>query len=269
MKVVMLISTYNHVELLKKTLQYLDELEPQPSKYVFSENNSEDEALQVIAEWQKTHPTEIIRLWFKENAGQILGNRYGVIGHIHQILLNRARKMDVDYAIFMSNDVFIPYTDFITRITSWKKDLVGVAVPVFREGRGLCLSPTWINDGPERDIKPQIVKTMCNGFEEVYSVGGAGMCVSRKLLMDKRVNFMPLLKKPQCYSEDIGYCFKARSFGYKCYVDGSLFLGHYVEAKRKSIWRKDFQFGGVPYEEGVVLMPEDYMRVLAEIDRLM
>jgi len=110
---------------------------------------------------------------------------------------------------------------------------------------------------------------VCDGFEEVYSVGGAGMCVSRKLLMDRRVNYLPLVEEPQFYSEDIGYCFKARKYGYKCYVDGSLFLGHYVEARRKSIWRDDFRFGGVPDEKGVVLMPEDYMRVLAEIDCLM
>lgn len=269
MKVVFLIPSYNRVCLLTKTLQYLEDLNPQPYKYIFLENNSEDDTLKVLVEWGKNHPTEIIRLWFAENTYQILGTKYGAIGHVRQILLDRARKMDVDYVIFMDSDIIIPYTDFITQITSWKKDLIGVPWPMFRRNHGLCLSPIWINHGLDRETKPQIVKTVCSGFEEVYGVAGAGTCISRKLLMDKRVNFLPLIDSPQVFSEDIGYCVTARKHGYKCYVDGSLLLGHYVEVGRKRVWHDDFKFGGVQEEKGVVLMPEDYITTLLEIDRLM
>lgn len=247
----------------------MDQLDPQPDKYVFSENNSTDGTLQIIKQWQHSHPTEILRLWFHENAVQILGSKYGVIAQIRDTLLNRARKMDVDYAIFVDSDIFITDTDFITRITSWKKHLVGAAVPVFRVDQGLCLSPTWINNGPERESKPQIVKTVCDGFEEVYSVGAGAMCISHSLLMDDKVNFWPTITHPQLYGEDISYCIKVRQHGYKVYVDGSLLLGHYVEAKTKNLWRDTFRYGEDPRGGGTVLMPEDYMRVLAEIDCLM
>lgn len=268
-KVAFLITAYNSAKLLRQTLRFMEELDPQPDKYVFSENNSTDGTLNVIRQWQCSHPTEIIRLWFREDAVQILGNKYEVLAQIRDTLLNRARKMDVDYAIFVDSDIFITHTDFITRITSWNKNLVGAAVPVFRASHGLCLSPTWINCGSERETKPQIVKTVCDGFEEVYSVGAGALCISRKLLMDREVNFSPTIRKPQVYGEDISYCIKARQHGYKVYVDGSLLLGHYVEAKIKNLWHDSFQYGEDPRGGGMMLMPEDYIASLLEIDRLM
>lgn len=269
MKVVFLIPTYNHARLLVKTLQYMEDLDPQPDKYIFLENNSEDETLKLLVKWQRTHPTEIIRLWFTKNTYQILGTKYGVIGQLRQILLDRARKLDVEYAIFVDSDILIPYTDFITRLTSWKTHLVGGVSPIFRGTHGLCLSAVWFNFGSERETKPHACKTVCDGFEEVYSVGTAAMCISRELLMDKKVNFLPIITNPQLHSEEAGYCVRARERGFKVYVDGSLLLGHYVQAGGKKIWTDEFQYGGKLDEKGVFLMPEDYIATLLKIDKLM
>jgi len=271
MKVVFLIPTCNKAEILAQALKLMDELDPQPSKYVFLENNSEDDTLQVLTEWQRTHPSEILRLWLREDAVQVIGQKYGVIGLIRQMLLDRARKMNVDYAVFMDDDIFIPYTDFITRITAWRKHLVGTPYPYFAQYEGLRLSPIWFQNGHSTQ---QVAKTVCDGFNEVHSVAGGVMCISRTLLMDDRVNFLPLIDTEQRkLGEDIGYCVKARQQGYKVYVDCSMIMGHYVETVRQKAWhadawhpRSEFRLGKKPQRKGVVLMPEKYMQLLAEID---
>lgn len=255
----------------------MDELDPQPDKYVFLENNSEDDTLTILTEWRKKHSAEIIRLWFREDAVQILGQKYGIIGLVRQMLLDRARKLDVDYAVFVDDDIYIQYSDFITRITAWKKHLVGVPYPVLTGDHGLRLSPVWHNLGPNRRKLPRKVKTVCHEFEEVFAIGGGIMCISRKLLMDTRVNFLPLsFGKPKPFAEDIGYCHVAKKHGYKTYVDGSMLVGHYVETIPQKMWQKeawlgnsDFEYGKKPRRKGVVLMPENYIALLMQIDKQM
>lgn len=252
----------------------MDHLDPQPDKYIFLENNSEDDTLEILFDWKRGHPTEIIRLWVREDAVQVLGQKYAMVALVRQMLLDRARNLDVDYAVFVDDDIFIPYTDFVTRITSWKKQLVGMAYPLFSGHHGLCLSPIWINDGPRRETYPMRVRTFCAGFEEVYAVGGGLMCIGKRLLMDRKVNFLPLsFAYGRPFAEDIGYCHKARQHGYKVYVDGPFLLGHYIETLQQKAWHHNawhsdsrFQCGKKPNRKGVVVMPQKYYELLAEID---
>jgi len=211
---------------------------------------------------------------------QILGKKYAVIGVVRQLLLDRARKMDVDYAFFVDDDIYIPYPDLITRITDWKKSLVGAPYPILSGDYGLRLSPIWINRGPEGETRLQRVKTVCDGFEEVYAVSGGLMCIGRELLMDPEINFLPLIflddrarMEARPFAEDIGYCHKARQRGYKVYVDGSMLLGHYVETVLQKQWHhqawlgnSEFRYGKKRLRKGVVLMPDKYYEVLAKID---
>ena len=122
---VLLIPTYNNARVLNSTLAYLDKLEPKPKYYIFLENNSTDDTLNLLYYWKSNHPnTEIIRLWFKKDA---VTSPYEIIGLVRQMLLDRARKLGVDFAIFIDDDIFLAEKDFIAKITRHGKDLVGGA----------------------------------------------------------------------------------------------------------------------------------------------
>jgi hypothetical protein len=56
------------------------------------------------------------------------------------------------------------------------------------------------------------------------------LALSRKVIQDKRLNFYPVLEG---YSEDFGYCSKARELGYEIWVDGTVNVGHKIQLK----WR--------------------------------
>lgn len=251
-KVIILIPTYNHAIFLEHCLQRLKQLEPQPDKYIFLENNSTDDTLEVIQEFDR--PKELIRMWFRDDAVKHLGNPYEVIGIARQYLLKRARQLDPDFAIFIDDDIVMMYKHFIDQITGRKRDIVGA--PYFRPfSMGFFLASKWKRKG-KRGLW---FKESCQGFQETYITSAGCLCLSRKIIQDKRVNFLPIIwgekKDGKRASEDFGYCIKAQKLGYKVYLDCTLKVGHYATAddykpwmikrdeKGKVIGYIDFKFG--------------------------
>ena len=235
MKTTILIPTFNNAIALANCFKFLHNLEPQPSLYIILENNSVDKTLELIIIWKRHHPnTQLIRLWFRKDAVQVLGNPYAMIGTIRQILLDRARNLSPDYAIFIDDDIFLGNKDFIERITGWHKDLVGA--PYLRKfPEGMFIASKWINVNPNRKEYAYTLKRQACGFQEVYMTSGGALCISNKLLQDKRVNFMPILTNEET-SEDFGYCIKARKHGYKVYLDGTLKMGHMIRNTGNKAW---------------------------------
>jgi len=224
MNVIALIATFNHAVLLEKCLQYLDRLDPQFDKYIFFENNSTDETLDLIKRFN--HPKELIRLYFRPDLIKVAGNPHEGIGWARQILLDRARRLNPDYAIFIDDDIAIFYEAFIDQITSHHKDVVGGAyLRDFREGR--LIASKWKRKG----MKGIWYKKACMGFQECYVTSAGCLCLSRKIIQDRRVNFMPIIwNTEQKASEDFGYCIRAANAGYKIYLDCTFRLGHMQNA---------------------------------------
>lgn len=232
--VLFLIATYNNAAILQRCLGLMKRLNPQPDKYIFFENNSMDSTMDILEKWRSNYPTEIIRMWFRPDAVQILGNAYGTIGLVRQTLLDRARKLNPDYVIFIDDDIFIADKDFISRIISWRKDIVG-APYLRRYPQGTFLASKWFNFSENQKEYPYQLKRHCSGFQEVFMTSGGAMCIHNKLLMDRRVNFLPIITSSDT-SEDYGYCIKAKKLGYKVYLDCSLHLGHYLKATNYKAW---------------------------------
>ena len=67
-------------------------------------------------------------------------------------------------------------------------------------------------------------------LKEVHATSGGLLCLSRKAIQDKRLNFYPV---PEGYSEDFGYCDTAHKLGYTVWVDGTINVGHKISLK----WR--------------------------------
>lgn len=224
--VIMLIPTYNRSRILEDCLSKLDKLKPQPSKYIFLENNSIDNTLEIIQNFN--HPKEIIRFWFVKDATKRLDNHYGVIGIIRHYLLKKARQLNPDYAIFLDDDVLVYTEDFIKRITSNKKDIVGG--PVLRNSsEGMWLSTVfWGKDEKGNMFKGR--RKSCMGLHKVCWTSTGCLCLSRKIIQDKRVNFYPLMKDA---CEDFGYNIRASKLGYEVWLDCTIKLGHYQLSNKR------------------------------------
>jgi len=227
-EVVMLIPTYNRVEILEDCLSKLDKLDPQPAKYVFLENNSTDNTLKIIRNFNR--PKEIIRLWFVNNATKRLDNPFAIMGIVRQHLLKKARQLNPDYAVFLDDDILVYTKDFIKRITSNGKDIVGG--PYLRSSQyGMWLASVFWGKDEKGEFKG--LRRNCKGLKKVCWTSTGCLCLSRKIIQDRRVNFVPLLEDT---GEDFGYCIKASRLGYDVWLDCTVKLGHYARLDQKRPW---------------------------------
>ena len=229
MKTCLLIPCYNTSKTLPKLFRALDKLSPQPTMTFFLENNSRDDTLWQIQKHYKHKPHKTLRIWFRDDAAQICRSVYEPIAHVRQLLLTAARKYDPDYAIFLDADVYPISPNLITILTSHNKDIVGGSyVRLFPEGP--FLASKWpVPDNPKlhRFFRVPYAELM----EPVMTSAGC-LCLSRRIIRDRRVNFWPLYSLEA--SEDFGYCLSARDFGYKVFLDGTAVLWHDVASVSRS-----------------------------------
>ena len=237
MKTIMLIPTYNRAKFLAHCLSKLDMLDPQPDKYVFLENNSTDDTLETIQKFNR--PKEIIRLWFVKDTIKRLGNPFAIMGIVRQFLLKKARQINLDYAIFLDDDILVYDEDFIERITSKGKDIIGG--PYLRSSEyGMWLATVFWGKDEKGEFKGH--RKSCKGLKKVCWTSTGCLCLSHKIIQDRRVNFYPLLEGA---GEDFGYCIKANELGYEVWLDCTVKLGHYARLNQKRPWMvKD----GKPHE---------------------
>jgi glycosyltransferase involved in cell wall biosynthesis len=230
-KVIFLIPTYNNATFLRDCLGKLIELYPQPDLYVFLENNSTDDTLQVIQDFKG--PKKLIRLWFKEDLIEKAGNPYEGIGIARQVLLEYARKLNPNYAIFIDDDIVIYPPDFVTQITRRHKDVIG-APYLRRYPEGTFLASKWKRKGKDK----LWFKSKCKGLQKVYVTSAGCICLSRRIIQDKRVNFHPVIWTEKLKaSEDFSYCIRAHHAGYDVWLDGDINgIGHYAEIDKDKPW---------------------------------
>jgi len=216
---------------LPSVLQAMKDLRPQPDRYVFLENNSQDETLRLL--WNFPGPKELIRLWLRSG-------RHEAMAEIRQILLDRARRMDPENAIFLDSDVKPISKDLVEKLTAQSQfDVLGgpvqipadpsflynvfVPVPGSADARFPLGYPVLLGTKPTHRQWP---------IHEALAVGAGCMRISRRLLQDRRVNFHPYTPANNVPGrtfyqfEDLAYCNLALSFGYRIAVDLSLCLTH-------------------------------------------
>jgi len=222
-KTCLLIPAYNCSNTLNKLFNYLDKLKPQPDTTIFAENNSRDTTLWLIKKHYKHKPHKIIRVWFRDDTIQHCKSVYEPIAHIRQLLLTAARHYNPDYAIFLDADVYPISPNLITILTGWNKDIIGGSyVRLFPEGP--FLASKWPVEG-RSDLHRFYRVPFAPLMEPIMTSAGC-LCLSQRIILDKRVNFYPLYQKSQMASEDFGYCLQARDAGYKVFLDGTAVLWH-------------------------------------------
>jgi GT2 family glycosyltransferase len=219
MNVILLIATYNKGRLLPTLFNYIYKLNPKPNKVIFAENNSTDRTLEHIHRFRLPH--ELIRVWFRRDAAMICENRYEPIAHVRQLLLTRARQLNPDFGIFLDDDVF-PYDPWmIDKLCSHNLDIVGGPyVRLFPDGPWLATK--WLSE----QGKLRYWRVPPEALSECEMTSAGCLCLSRRTLQDRRVNFYPL-RTPDS-SEDFGYCLQAKKYGYTVWLDGTVVLWHYI-----------------------------------------
>jgi len=223
---ILLVATYNSADIFDLWSKAIYKLKPPPDKVIFCENNSSDDTLKKLAQFKLPH--EIIRIWVREDAAK--DNPYGIIAEVRQLLLTRARQLNPDYAIFLDDDIIVKTPTMIPLLTGWNKMLENAHVIggtyLRRFPRGVYLASKWKwQKGLYR-----LWKYPPNGnitISEPWVTSAGCLCLSRKIIQDRRVNFSPRIR--DTCAEDFGYCLWARKYGYKIYLDHLVKLKHIKE----------------------------------------
>lgn len=224
MKTIILIPVYNCGKTLPTLFSFLYRLNPQPDLYVFAENNSDDNTLERIWKFKRAH--EVIRIWFRKDAAVLGESTYEPIAHVRQLLLTFARRYDPDFALFLDSDVYPCTKELIDNLSLWDKDIVGGSyLRVFPQG--IHLASKWAD--PSNPSRTVLRKKTSKSLEEPVMTSAGCLCLSRRIIQDKRINFYPI--NPANASEDFGYCLQARSYGYEVYLDGTTKLKHPIPKK--------------------------------------
>jgi hypothetical protein len=254
-KTILLVAIQNaesHFEAWQKRVKLLD---PLPDKVIFCENDSADKTVKLISSWDFPH--ELIS--FKSKKADLRDDIYAVIARNRQMLLERARQLKPDFAIFFDDDVFPEDNSILDKLSSHNLPLVGGAyLRPFEEG--VFLASKWSVDMPLKNF-PKAVNledlvndtkrlgykylmfSSCHPILYKVTVTSAGcMCMSKQIIQDKRMNFFPFDKNidiEEGCSEDFRFCLLARQLGYEVYLDGNIKLTHLAaDPKKKRPWIK-------------------------------
>ena len=206
-------------------------LSPEPDLYVFLESDSTDRTLEVLDRFHR--PKEIIQLDFPNRP------KYGyeIIAKVRQRLLERARELGPDYAIYLDSDVRVRSEDLIARLTSWGKEIVGASylrrMPIPGHPEIPLVIQSFFpkeNMLSSRDLRFYKER---GPLLEVAVAGAGCLCLSRTVVDDSRLNWVPVIKG----SEDESWCQKATDAGYKIYLDTTILLDHYIGVKKDKAWK--------------------------------
>lgn len=264
----MLVPLYQCAEIFDEWSKHIERLETKPSRIIFCENNSSDNTLEKVWNFKvKGIETEVIRFYTADMTDKKIfpfKNCYDVIAHARQLLLTRARQLDPDYAVYVDSDIFLLDPTTLESLALWKKDIIGgMYRRVFPEG--VYLATLFYSSSRLREKSGKWIKVkkfpMGIPIVEVHATSGGLLCLSRKVIQDKRLNFYPV---PEGYSEDFGYCKTAHKLGYSVWVDGTVNVGHKITAKWRAwdIVRQNDDERAKSFDDGTMIE-----RIKKEVER--
>jgi glycosyltransferase involved in cell wall biosynthesis len=221
---VVLVPTRNSSALLPPFLSRLSKLED-VDRVVFFVNNLDDDTADILRKWDG----EVIERMWPTDYVRRLDSVYGPIAVARQILLNRARALKADFALFLDDDIWVDTADAIDILRTWGYDIIGgTYARVFPDG--ICIAAKWMDPITR---KVSIISDPYDILMHPFVVGGGCMGLSRGAIEDRHLNFFPLAG-PQ-WAEDFGYCVKARARGYTIALDNLVHLTHNLRPSSREL----------------------------------
>jgi len=225
LKTIVLMPAYRIAKFWDQIACYLYQMDPQPDKWIFSEHNGPDDTIYKLAQFKRPH--ELIRFWVRRDANLYMDTPYDIIAIARQFLLQRARQLDPDWAVFIDTDMEVLSPNLLDVLTSHEVqvDIVGASYPKTYNPKNLQLACV----GPMISKDALFMKAPTGMWDTwLAAIGGGCMALSRRILQDRRLNFYPV-RRPELgfkTAEDSGYCFAARRLGYVIGLDSSVKLRH-------------------------------------------
>jgi hypothetical protein len=211
-----------------------------PTYTVFCTNNNQDSTLLQLMSFVDNHKDTSTLVIFNEESKDM----FSTIGKARQLLLEKARQLDCDFTVFLDGDVIPLNPKFMDVLASWNKDLVGCNVKerlINQDSRPVYAVDVAFGDfetGLHATTELLFPLTECVGF------GFHCACLNRKIVQDRRINFLPLETYDRApVSEDYTYCFNAKLLGYQVFVDNTAKFSHQQDHTLKRPWRiKGYDF---------------------------
>ena len=236
---------------LELCLEFISRLDPKPTKVIFCENNSTDRTVEIINNYKGSK--EIIQFNVKRDF--LYGKHtHTVIAMARQKLLERARELSPDYAMYVDSDILLLQRDTIQRIHDRELDFMGI--PYYRHFvGGIFLSSLTVKDGKIREhtyLETDLFRP--------YAISGGTMILSRSAIQDTRLHFYPIHNIVAAnMSEDFSFCVLARSQKYEIYLDKRIYVNHIIPASMRA---KAWAYG--PTSEGYKLIEYKYKNETTE-----
>jgi ubiquinone/menaquinone biosynthesis C-methylase UbiE len=249
LRVAVLIPCWNSGNSLPIVLKALSRIDHHIT--VFCENNSKDNTVDIIKKWN--HRKKFIRMRLPKDAKTYFKTPYDNIAIVRQILLNWARRYTpkLDYIWFVDSDT-VPYdSSILKRLTDRRGDIVGGNYyRHFPEGQFIATLFHTKDPKPRAHLKhyiPPKVVTL------VKATSAGCLLISRKVFMDKRLNFWPVQYEVEPgefmteVSEDFGYCLNGEKLGYLTWLDASSSMFHIEEGNPK-MWATKVVEGRISFQ---------------------
>jgi len=230
MNVVMLTPVYNGADVLPRFLKAVGKLKPKPIFHLFVTNNCIDDSNEIIDKYLESQLGERMSWNYPKDFTKRMGTPYAGLAIARQRLFLEVRDMmtgrpTITHALFTDDDTIILDTDALEVAANWGEDLLGGSyMRYFPEGLFLCAK--WL----DKYHQVKFVKDIYAPLMKPHVTSAGFMLLSRKLLLDRRLNWFPIFDnmKGKHYppADDFGFCLGARAAGYEVYLDGMIRLEH-------------------------------------------
>jgi len=257
--IIMLVPVYQCADVFDERSKFVKELDTKPSRIVFCENNSTDDTLKKVKAFKmKGVKTEVIRFYTADMRNREVfpfEKCYDVVAHARQLLLTRARQINPDYAVYVDSDIYLQDPTTLESLTIWQKDIIGGLYSRVFPG-GVYIATLFYSDSRLKEKAGMWIKLkkfpMGVLLSEVHATSGGLLCLSRKAIQNKELNFYPVIEG---YSEDFGFCKRAHDLGFTVWVDGTVNVGHKITAKWRAwdIIRKEDNERSKAFDDGSLI----------------
>lgn len=262
-KVIFLTPSYNSERTLRRCLNLAKNLVDKPFKHIFVTNNCMDRTNEIIDKYLTVVEGRRITWDFPDDFVLRIGDPYANIAIARNRLLLEARKeMEADpsikYAFFLDDDIYLVDRETIGKLASWGADAIsGPYKRIFFLEDGPVLAATFVDllKNPPDFSRYWRYQNPVAPLMMPYFVSAGCMLISRRVIMDRRVRFWPIYKRPDFVpggedtSEDFGFSMLLRTLGYEVLMDGTINVGHDLNRTgRNRSWYVNLAAGGKKYE---------------------